>query len=333
MTALAVHVLGRIHQHFRSESTIMATIVCKECGCDCHNCAVATSNLDLQEQIEGLRSQLHKSQASLGQVELELMEGRQTTDMELAKTKEELARLRDRYDRMMDSHKKMQKLNNNLEDKLLRLVNQFEGEKTKLQTELSDITERLQDTRAYVQELEEENEKYRSDCNMAVQMLQCKPSNFVGQRLSGLPVELQERVRKHMTREQQLQSQKAEEERLLRVPIPTFPPTAMVFSVDSQHNGAAGPSTGSSGGGGGDLKDTIPMSLIARVLTQGPRKSNPMRSYLCVNCRQDTVLADKGSQANLLLDQSIIVERLPSNGIHHGTSARVYRTSSSESSP
>ena len=43
-------------------------------------------------------------------------------DMELTKTREELVRLRERYDRLMDSHKKMQRLNNNLEDKLLRLV-------------------------------------------------------------------------------------------------------------------------------------------------------------------------------------------------------------------
>lgn len=53
------------------------------------------------------------------------MEGRQTTDYELAKTREELARLRERYDRLMDSHKKMQKLNNNLEDKLLKLVGEI----------------------------------------------------------------------------------------------------------------------------------------------------------------------------------------------------------------
>ena len=79
-------------------------------------------SLDLHEQIEALNSQLQRSQASLGQVEHELMEGRQLMDLELTKTREELVRLRERYDRLLDSHKKMQKLNNNLEDKLLRLV-------------------------------------------------------------------------------------------------------------------------------------------------------------------------------------------------------------------
>ena len=141
-------------------------------------------------------------------------------------------------------------------------------------------------------------------------------------------MDLQERVRKHMTREQQLLSQKAEEERLVRVPIPTFPPTAMVFSVDPKHNSNGG---APSNGNGADAKDTVPMALIARVLAQGPSKRNPMRTYLCVNCHRDTVVADKGTQANLLMDQSIVVDRgAPSNGVHHGTSAKLYRTDSTD---
>lgn len=325
---MAVPIRERVHRRSGSETSLMASgTTCKECGCLCHKDVVISSNLDLHEQIEALHSQLQRSHQSLGQVELELMEGRQLMDLELTKTREELVRLRERYDRLMDSHKKMQKLNNNLEDKLLKLVTSSEAEKTALQAQVDDLTTRLQDTRVYVNDLEEENEKYRSDCNMAVQMLQCKPSSFVGQRLTALPVDLQERVRKHMTREQQMLSQKAEEERLVRVPIPTFPPTAMVFSVDPRHNANGGPPSNPNSS---ELKDTVPMSLIARVLTQGPSKRNPMRTYLCVNCHSDTVVADKGTQANLLMDHSIVVDRLPSNGVHHGTSAKLYRTDSTD---
>ncbi|PVD25805.1 hypothetical protein C0Q70_13465 [Pomacea canaliculata] len=295
---------------------MLLNLLCKECGCACHSCIGVTSNLDLHEQIEALRSQLQRSQASLGQVEMELIEGRQLTAQELAKTRDELARLRERYERLIESHKKMQKLNNNLEDKLLKLVNQFESEKTNLQQELSTMTTRVLDARVYINELEEENDKYRSDCNVAVQLLQCKPSNFVGQRLHVLPIELQERVRKHMTREQQQQSQKSEEERLLRVPMPTFPPTAMVFSLDSRHPGSANLANGNSPG---EDKETVPMAIIAKVLTQGPSKRNPQRSYLCVSCHQDIVMADKATQANLLLDHSIVVDRIPTNGVHQAS--------------
>lgn len=133
-----------------------------------------------------------------------------------------------------------------------------------------------------------------------------------------------------MTREQQMLSQKAEEERLVRVPIPTFPPTAMVFSVDPKHNSNGGAASNGANGSA-DAKDTVPMSLIARVLAQGPSKRNPMRTYLCVNCHRDTVVADKGTQANLLMDQSLVVDRgASSNGVHHGTSAKLYRTDSTD---
>lgn len=124
-----------------------------------------------------------------------------------------------------------------------------------------------------------------------------------------------------------MQSQKAEEDRLLRVPMPTFPPTAMVFSVDSRHNANGNAMNGNNSG---EMKDIVPMSLIAKVLAQGPPKHQPLRTYLCVNCRKDTAVCDKNTQANLLIDQSIVVERVPANCLHHGMAAKLYRTSSLE---
>ena len=66
--------------------------------------------------------QLSESQSSLGRLEVELLEGRQLMDLELIKTREELVRLRERYNRLLCSHKKMQMVNNNLEDNLLNVV-------------------------------------------------------------------------------------------------------------------------------------------------------------------------------------------------------------------
>ena len=130
-----------------------------------------------------------------------------------------------------------------------------------------------------------------------------------------------------MTQEEQLLSQKAEEERLVRVPIPTFPPTAMVFSVDPRHGTMTNGDTSTP-------KDTVPMSLIAKVLAQGPARKPTKRAYLCTNCLKDTVVADKASQANLLLDHSLVIDRPPGSihGFSHqgGTAATLYRTNSSD---
>lgn len=186
---------------------------------------------------------------------------------------------------------------------------------------------------------------HRLDCNL---MCECykirtqkkkKMCDFVV-FFSQLPVELQERVRKHLTTEEQQQAQKAEEDqRLVRVPIPTFPPTAMVFSVDPRHGAGAGAAGPNSSGGSDPARETVPMSVIAKVLTQGPARVHHARSYLCVHCLRDTVVADKSTQANLLMDHSLLLDRSAggpqaSNGVlphsAKGMSATIVRTNSSD---
>lgn len=56
-------------------------------------------SLDLHQQIAELHSQLQRSGAHITSIEHELMDSRQTMDLDLIKVKEELSRLRDRYDR------------------------------------------------------------------------------------------------------------------------------------------------------------------------------------------------------------------------------------------
>jgi hypothetical protein len=83
------------------------------------------------------------------------------------------------------------------------------------------------------------------------------------------------------------------------------------------------------------------MSVIAKVLTQGPARVNHARSYLCVNCLRDTQVSDKACQANLLMDHSLVIDRMAaaassaaSNGAPpysaKGVSATIVRTNSSD---
>lgn len=84
----------------------------------------------------------------------------------------------------MEGHRKLQKVNQGLEDKLLRIVDKFETEKSALTHDIADLTTKLVEARVSLTDLEEENELYKNDCNIAVQLLQCKPSNFVGHKLN-----------------------------------------------------------------------------------------------------------------------------------------------------
>lgn len=270
---------------------------CKECGCTCACCNgfSSDSSLDMHQQIEELESQLRKSNTRLSQIEHELMDSKVNAENEVLKLRDELNKLRDRYDRLFESHKKMQKVNHNLEDKLLKVVSGFESEKMELQKELSSVTSKLVEARLAVTDMEEENDRYRTDCNIAVQLLQCRPSNFISHKLNTLPIEFQERVKKHMTQEQRMNCEDApqsnESAKLIRVPMPTFPPTAMVYSINNLTKGENDKENGTN--------DTVPMNLITKVLMPSEPKRKPRRVYLCVKCNDDVTYHDKEVQVNI----------------------------------
>ncbi|KAL3873783.1 hypothetical protein ACJMK2_036868 [Sinanodonta woodiana] len=279
-----------------SDRRLTEMLACQACGCRCGGRLVndLECNLDLHRQIGQLESQLMKSHSHITSIQHELVFVKETSEMEIHKLQEELTKMRDRYDRLLDSHKRIQKLNHGLEDKLLKVVNTFEAEKTGLQKELATLTSKLVDAKATICELEEENERYRIDCNLAVQLLQCKPSNFVAHKLSALPFDLQERVKSQMTHQQIISMEEppvVKETKLIRVPMPTFPPTAMVYSVNNNED---------KNGENSQNVQTVPMTLIAKVLTQPNPKRKAHRTYICPKCRRDVIFADKEVQANLL---------------------------------
>lgn len=267
---------------------------CTHCGCACNGkfMTASSDSLDLHQQIEELHSQLLRSKSHYSSMEQEYDNRLQTANYELLKLREEFVKLRDRYERLMESHKRMQKINDNLENKLLNIVNTRESEKTSLQKDIASLTSKIVDAKSLICDLEEENERYRSDCNLAVQLLQCKPSNFVAQKLNALPIGLQERVKGHLTSEQILNMENGAPEttKLIHVPMQTFPPTAMVYSVPKQKDVSSESNE--------DL--SVPMSLMAKVLTQPETKRKPRLMYFCVKCREDYYFAHKETQTDVM---------------------------------
>lgn len=285
----------------------MKPALCKGCGCSCDSCGsgATSSYLDLHQQIAELQQQLSKNRSHIGSLEHQLLDARSTTDFELSRTRDELARLRERYERLLESHKKMQKINHDLEDKLLRQVGHSESEKVSLHQELSSMVGRLVEARSLVTQLDQDNKKYRQDCNIAVQLLQCKPSNFVSHRLNSFPSDLQERLRQMMPKDQLLAAENAslnppEENRIVRIPIATFPPTAMVYSLQEKprqsdiEKGGAKTETESANSG------LISTSLIAKALNQHKPPRVVPQVFMCVSCRRDTELKDTDCQVDLL---------------------------------
>lgn len=250
----------------------------------------------------------------------EFENSRQTSDFEMLKLREELVKLRDRYERLLESYKRMQKINDSLENKILKVVNSYESEKTALQKELATLTSKLVDAKTTLCDLEEDNERYRNDCNLAVQLLQCKPSNFVAQKLSDLPLTLQERVKSHMTTEEVINTdnnQSRETAKLIQVPMQTFPPTAMVYTVPkvdkNEENGKKKTEN-----------ENVPVTLIAKVLSQPELKRTPQKVFVCVKCLEDYAFSHKQTQTSFGKDSD--------RGNNHSQIVSVHRKIRTQSS-
>ncbi|CAG2053350.1 unnamed protein product [Timema podura] len=139
---------------------------------------------------------------------------------------------------LYESHKRVQKVNQSLEDKLLRIVDKCETEKTALTRDIASLTQKLADATDKVNQLKDENERYRNDVNLAIQLLHCKPTNFVSHKYDTLPADMQQKVRTYVTNKRRPSDNiippNKPEMKMIKVPIPTFPPTAMVYSINKE---------------------------------------------------------------------------------------------------
>lgn len=132
-----------------------------------------------------------------------------------------------------------------------------------------------------------------------------------------LPLDLQERVKSHMTQEQIINMEDASrklETRLIRVPMQTFPPTAMVYSINDHTNQSDEENKLAN-------EESVPMTLIAKVLTQPEPTRKPRRTYICYKCKLDVVYLDKQVQTCGDIDRN---GHVPANiKVHRSNSNRV----------
>ena len=62
--------------------------------------------------------------------------------------------------RLLEAHEKLQKLNQCLEEKLLKLAEERQAETVQLSNQIQDLTQRLVEARVCIHQLEDENVKY-----------------------------------------------------------------------------------------------------------------------------------------------------------------------------
>ncbi|XP_008565008.1 PREDICTED: tight junction-associated protein 1 isoform X2 [Galeopterus variegatus] len=152
----------------------------------------------LQQENEELRRRLASATRRTEALERELEIGQDCLELELGQSREELDKFKDKFRRLQNSYTASQRTNQELEDKLHTLIQKAEMDRKTLDWEIVELTNKLLDAKNTINKLEELNERYRLDCNLAVQLLQCNKSHFRNHKFADLPCELQDMVQKHL---------------------------------------------------------------------------------------------------------------------------------------
>uniref|UniRef100_A0A9J8BMR5 Brain-enriched guanylate kinase-associated protein n=2 Tax=Cyprinus carpio TaxID=7962 RepID=A0A9J8BMR5_CYPCA len=144
----------------------------------------------LQEQKEDLRRRLgcttHKLQT------------RQYLETELRRAQDQLDKFTEKLRRIQNSYTALQRINQDMEEKIHRMTQHHEEEKRLRSREIVTLKNHLMEAKIFIQKLREDNDLYRKDCNLAAQLLQCGKSSYRAHKLSELPADLQDRVSSHM---------------------------------------------------------------------------------------------------------------------------------------
>ncbi|XP_035982440.1 tight junction-associated protein 1 isoform X3 [Fundulus heteroclitus] len=162
----------------------------------------------LQQQNEDLRHRLSLSTHKMEAMEAEFEGSRHYMEAELSRTRDDLDKMRDKFRRLQNSYTASQRANQDLEEKLHALaavsqtwvhaLRKVERDKKTMDQEIVELTNKLLDAKNTIDRLEELNERYRQDCNLAVQLLKCNKSHFRNHKFADLPSELQDMLNKHM---------------------------------------------------------------------------------------------------------------------------------------
>uniref|UniRef100_A0A8C0CFT6 Brain enriched guanylate kinase associated n=1 Tax=Balaenoptera musculus TaxID=9771 RepID=A0A8C0CFT6_BALMU len=152
----------------------------------------------LQEQKGELRKRLSYTTHKLEKLETEFDSTRHYLEIELRRAQEELEKVTEKLRRIQSNYMALQRINQELEDKLYRMGQHYEEEKRALSHEIVALNSHLLEAKVTIDKLSEDNELYRKDCNLAAQLLQCSQTYGRGHKVSELPSEFQERVSLHM---------------------------------------------------------------------------------------------------------------------------------------
>ncbi len=113
---------------------------------------IQNCDVHLHAEIELLKKALADKSAELLAMTSQCL---QETDKQV-ELEDSVIAWQDRYDRLYESHKRVQKVNQNLEDKLLKLVDRNSGERAQLTSDVATLSVRLAQANYNISNLQRE---------------------------------------------------------------------------------------------------------------------------------------------------------------------------------
>lgn len=161
------------------------------------------ANFSLHKDIMDLKSQLSEKESELLRMECSMLpcSGPESTTSNSSTSEAE--EWQAKYERLVDAHKKLQRTNICLEEKLLKVVDKFEADKNMITRDLATQTQKVVEAKLTIQQLHKQNTQLKSDLQVALNILQMKPSSFISQKMDSLPEDLQCRVRQYANEKQE----------------------------------------------------------------------------------------------------------------------------------
>ena len=154
------------------------------------------SSFSVQKEIMDLKSQLSEKESELIRLECGLVSSGPESTTSTSSTSD-VEEWQAKYERLAEAHKKLQRNNISLEDKLLKIVDKFEGEKNLINRDLATQTQKVVEAKLNIQQMHKQNTQLKSDLQVALNILQMKPNSFVSQKMESLPDDLQTRVKQY----------------------------------------------------------------------------------------------------------------------------------------
>ncbi|VUZ47786.1 unnamed protein product [Hymenolepis diminuta] len=143
----------------------------------CNSKTICLQRSDKRVNDLGLQVRMLKAENAQLKKEISLLKEMHTASAEREKNRTETHR--EKYERLLEEHKKIVKLNSEMEDKLLTLVESIQKERAEFVKTIGELKKKCSDSEATINSLIASCESYKRDCLIATELLHADPSHFL----------------------------------------------------------------------------------------------------------------------------------------------------------